>query len=140
MVTTWAGFAAKPCQICERGRDAGPSIGPEVANTLVAQIDRNIRSRPMADCRRSGNYCLMLSGELTPIRSVDDVTAISFMSAARSGKGTDTRPPIAYSPDLASRRSIRKSPAITRKARGPVSPRAGRHCRGEAHPDLREAP
>jgi amidase len=112
-----------------------PSIG-RVAHTLVAQIDRNITVHgPMA--RNVEDLALLLdamSGE----HAADPLSLlsppVSFLSAARSGKGPKR---VAYSPDLGITPVDPEVAAITRKAAARFA-EAGAIVE-EAHPDLREA-
>jgi amidase len=112
-----------------------PSIG-RVAHTLVAQIDRNITVHgPMA--RNVEDLALLLdamSGEHPADPLSLPSPAVSFLSAARSGK----RPKrVAYSPDLGITPVDPEVAAITRKAAMGFAD-AGAIVE-EAHPDLREA-
>jgi amidase len=112
-----------------------PSIG-RVAHTLVAQIDRNITVHgPMA--RNVEDLALLLdamSGEHPADPLSLPSPAVSFLSAARSGK----RPKrIAYSADLGITPVDPEVAAITRKAAARFA-EAGAIVE-EAHPDLREA-
>jgi amidase len=112
-----------------------PSIG-RVAHTLVAQIDRNITVHgPMA--RNVEDLALLLdamSGEHPADPLSLPTLPVSFLSAARSGKGPKR---IAYSPDLGITPVDPEVAAITRKAAMRFA-EAGAIVE-EAHPDLREA-
>jgi amidase len=112
-----------------------PSIG-RVAHTLVAQIDRNITVHgPMA--RNVEDLALLLdamSGEHAADPLSLPSLPVSFLSAARSGKGPKR---IAYSPDLGITPVEPEVAAITRKAAARFA-EAGAIVE-EAHPDLREA-
>jgi amidase len=112
-----------------------PSIG-RVAHTLVAQIDRNITVHgPMA--RNVEDLALLLdamSGEYPADPLSLPSLPVSFLSAARSGKGPKR---IAYSLDLGITPVDPEVAAITRKAAARFA-EAGAIVE-EAHPDLREA-
>jgi amidase len=112
-----------------------PSIG-RVAHTLVAQIDRNVTVHgPMA--RNVEDLALLLdamSGEHPADPLSLPSPPVSFLSAARSGKGPKR---IAYSPDLGITPVDPEVAAITRKAAARFA-EAGAIVE-EAHPDLREA-
>jgi amidase len=112
-----------------------PSIG-RVAHTLVAQIDRNVTVHgPMA--RNVEDLALLLdamSGEYPADPLSLPSPMVSFLSAARSGKGPKR---VAYSPDLGITPVDPEVAAITRKAAARFA-EAGAIVE-EAHPDLREA-
>jgi len=112
-----------------------PSIG-RVAHTPTSQIDRNITVHgPMA--RNVEDLALLLdamSGEHPADPLSLPSLPVSFLSAARSGKGPKR---IAYSPDLGITPVDPEVAAITRKAAARFA-EAGAIVE-EAHPDLREA-
>src|SRR6201747_173828 len=112
-----------------------PSIG-RVAHTLVAQIDRNITVHgPMA--RNVEDLALLLdamSGEHPADPLSLPLLPVSFLSAARSGKGPNR---VAYSPDLGITPVDPEVAAVTRKAAARFAETGA--IVEEAHPDLREA-
>jgi amidase len=112
-----------------------PSIG-RVAHTPAAKIDRNLGVQgPMA--RNVEDVALLLdamSGENAADPLSLPLLPVSFLSAARSGKGPKR---IAYSPDLGITPVDPEVAAITRKAAARFA-EAGAIVE-EAHPDLSEA-
>ena len=112
-----------------------PSIG-RVAHTPIAKIDRNLGVQgPMA--RNVEDLALLLdamSGEHPADPLSLPALPISFLSAARSGKGPKR---VAWSPDLGITPVDPEVAAITRKAAMRFA-EAGAIVE-EAHPDLREA-
>jgi len=112
-----------------------PSIG-RVAHTPACKIDRNLGVQgPMA--RNVEDVALLLdamSGENPADPLSLPALPVSFLSAARSGKGPKR---VAYSPDLGITPVDPEVAAITRKAAARFS-EAGAIVE-EAHPDLSEA-
>jgi amidase len=112
-----------------------PSIG-RVAHTPAAKIDRNLGVQgPMA--RNVEDVALLLdamSGENAADPLSLPLLPVSFLSAARSGKGPKR---VAYSPDLGITPVDPEVTAITRKAAARFA-EAGAIVE-EAHPDLSEA-
>jgi amidase len=112
-----------------------PSIG-RVAHTPAAKIDRNLGVQgPMA--RNVEDVALLLdamSGENAADPLSLPLLPVSFLSAARSGKGPKR---VAYSPDLGITPVDPEVAAITRKAAARFA-EAGAIVE-EAHPDLSEA-
>jgi amidase len=112
-----------------------PSIG-RVAHTPKFKIDRNLTVHgPMA--RNVEDLALLLdamSGEHPADPLSLPALSISFLAAARSGKGPKR---VAYSPDLGITPVDSEIAAITRKAAARFA-EAGAIVE-EAHPDLREA-
>jgi amidase len=112
-----------------------PSIG-RVAHTLSGAIDRNLTVHgPMA--RNVEDLALLLdamSGEYADDPLSLPAPAVSFLSAARSGKKPKR---VAYSPDLGITPVEPEVKAVTRKAAERLAELGA--IVEEAHPDLREA-